>query len=226
MSQHERVLLVDSSGNPIITTPFKFDDTDKLAISAYGKKTVPGDTPFLLDTNGVVYTSIRAAGTTRALGIITAGADGEANDNDQAWTTGLEYLFNGTSWDRGRNNEEVTLLASAARTVSTTSSDQVNYNARGIVWLCNVTSVTDTPSVTLQVQLKDPVSGAYFRYCTLNTLTSVDVQMGILYPGAVETQALGDIEIQGLPLGRTWRLAAQHADSDSITYSVACSYIL
>lgn len=57
---------------------------------------------------------------------------------------GLSHLFNGSTFDRARNNEEVVALASAARTVDTNTATLTNYNGRGLLALLNVTLVSGT----------------------------------------------------------------------------------
>jgi len=58
-------------------------------------------------------------------------SDGMSTTTVALLTGGFLYLFNGSSWDRFYNNQEVILLESAKRTSSTSSSIQVNRNARG-----------------------------------------------------------------------------------------------
>jgi hypothetical protein len=69
--------------------------------------------------------------------------------------------FNGTSLDRTRSNVDVTLLASASRNTTQTSADITTYNNQAIsVWL-DMTNIAAGPSVTLEVQEKDPASAKY-----------------------------------------------------------------
>ena len=64
---HQLIRLVDASGNPILTQAFQMDDTDKPAVSAYGKGTNPGDTPLLVDANGHIQADILTVPTTKVI---------------------------------------------------------------------------------------------------------------------------------------------------------------
>jgi hypothetical protein len=62
-------------------------------------------------------------------------------------------------WSRYRNNHEVTVLASAARTASVNSSDQTNFNARGVVVVVDITAGGGAGSLTVKLTGKDTLSG-------------------------------------------------------------------
>ena len=129
--------------------------------------------------------------------------------------------------DRWLNNTEVTLLASAARTVSTNSPDQTNYNARGVILFLNVTAASGTGGLQMRVRIKDTLTG---NYVNLSDLTSLRTTTGrdtlLLYPGASDTEQ-GDINLAApFPLPRTWGVKVNHGDGSSYTYSLAAAYIL
>lgn len=122
--------------------------------------------------------------------------------------------------------EEGELLASAARTASVQSADQTNHGWAGVILYVEVTAVTATPVVTVIIEGKDPSSGVYFPIATYaNTLTAVSSRAYMLRGGISEDIAETDLEIQGVPLPKTWRVNMSHADADSITYSVGYSYL-
>lgn len=131
------------------------------------------------------------------------------------------HLFNGTTWDRRRNNNEVTVLASAARVSTTASPDQTNYNARGVILILDITAVPSIETVTLTIQGKDALSGKYY------TLLAGAVQVAVatiamrVYPGLI---AVGNLTASDA-LPRTWRANVVHSASGSFTYSVGASYI-
>jgi len=222
----KRALLVDANGNPILTAPLQIDDADKLAVSMYGKSSVAGDKPVLANPSG--YLGIFP-------GTGTAGGDGKTDYGYLLWRDVLDqnrnlsatqYLFNGTTWDRERNNEEITLLASAARTASLFSPDQENYNARGVMISVDVTAIVDTPAITLYVRAIDPTIGGDSNIVIFGAITTVSRNRFLVYPGAVETIAESTLQVQGIALPRKWRIYMSHNDADSITYSVGASYIL
>jgi hypothetical protein len=153
---------------------------------------------------------------------IAAPADGVAASALQVASCGMG--FNGTTWDRVRNNQQGTLLASAARTATVSSSDQTNYNVRGVKVFIDVTAVTGTPSITVAIEEKDSIGGDYKAILTSAAITGILTTPTILtvYPGVTVAANVALSE----PLSRTWRVTVTHANADSITYSVSYCYIL
>jgi len=122
-------------------------------------------------------------------------------------------------------NAEVSLLGSAARTATVSAGDQTNLNARGVIITLDVSAISATPSITLAVEHKDSVAGKYEKLLDGAAVTAVGTHTYIVYPGADTTAREDVVEVSGWPIGRTWRITVTHADSDSITYSVAASYV-
>ena len=200
----------------------QLDDTDKLAVSLYGKGSAAGDTAVATTSAGA---QIVAAGASTNL-----DGDGQAqtviglrSDQGTEHFVGIaNYLYNGSSgWNRQRNNVEATLLASAARTATANSADQTGYNGRRLLIYIDVTSVTDTPSVTPSLQVKDSVGGGYFTVWTAATALTATGDTVYYFADGASGGSFTEILPFGLP-ARTWRVAMTHADSDSITYSVSC----
>ena len=123
--------------------------------------------------------------------------------------------FNGTTWDRQRNNTELTLLASAARTVTTDSADQTNFNGRGIHVVVDITAGA-VLSLVVTIQGKDPVSGKYYTLLASAALTGVSTTVLRVYPAllAVANTIANDI------VPRTWRVDVAAGNATSATYSV------
>lgn len=139
------------------------------------------------------------------------------------------YAYNGTTWDRVRNNVAATGLASAARTVSTPTPDQTNWNSRGAQIILDVTATpNDVQTLQVTVEVKDPVSGKYVQIAAFTALVAsalgaaptTETYAYTMYPGAAETIAATKHELQALPLGRTWRVNVLHSAGGSWTYSV------
>lgn len=150
---------------------------------------------------------------------------GDARSNDNIMATAPSY-FNGVTWDRQRNNAEITVLASASNAAGTrTSADQTNFNARGVLLMLDITALGAAETLTLIVDAKDPVSGIYIG---LTAFVDVGVDTAYtLYPGAVETAAVVALQVQGVALPRTWRVRVTTAPAvNASTYSVGASYIL
>jgi hypothetical protein len=192
---------------------------------------VRGDT-----TNGIDVDVTRVTGTVTVdseLPAAAALADGTANPTTPLVASGLE-LFNGTTWDRARGVTEGTLLASAARTTTTNSADQTNYNATGVVISVDFTATpNNAETITVSLQAKDPVSAKYVTITAFTALTAsalgatptTETYLYSLYPGALETAATAKHEVQALALPRTWRVAMTHSAGGSWTYSVGYSLI-
>lgn len=131
------------------------------------------------------------------------------------------FQWGGTYWDRVRGNVSGTLLASAARTATTSCADQVNYNGRGVRIYINTTSVTGAPSVVFTVEEKDPGSGTYTAILTSAAVTAAGHVVLTVYPGVT---AAANVAVSH-PLPRTFRVTGTHANGDSITYSVGYALI-
>lgn len=164
--------------------------------------------------------------TTTAKAVAAQGiGDALAAAQRAVWAVAAKMGSNGTTLDIERHNLDVTLLASSARTATTNSADQTNHNGRGVLVTLDVTSVTDTPSVVLAIEAKDPASGKYEPLLTATAVTATGTHSYIVYPGGDVTASECIVKSVGFPLPRTWRVSMTHADADSITYSVGAMVI-
>ena len=129
--------------------------------------------------------------------------------------------FDGTNWQKWNNNTEGTLLASAARTATTYSTDQTNYNHKGIYIFINVSAIVTAPSITVRLSMKDSISGLYGAITAVSApITAVGNYIVALHPALIDTAGVYHLACDGL-LPRTWRLRIAHVNSNSITYSVS-----
>jgi len=177
--------------------------------------------------NAAKVAAYSSAGT--AFVISAAGADGEANTVDGQSVYAKPSTFNDTSWDRLRGNTEITLLASAGRTATVNSPDQVNYNARGVLVYLDVSVVNPggTDNISIGLSWKDPVSGEYNELISSAAITAAGNHAYVVYPG-VGVAEEGSIEKQSpYPIPRTWRITVSHSGAtDTFTYSVGASYVV
>ena len=149
------------------------------------------------------------------------GSDSIAVETNRACqiAASMGFAFNGTTFDRVRNNLELELLASAARTASVDSADFTNYNGLGAHFIIDVSAIAATPSIVPTIQGKDPVSGNYYDILVGAAITTVGTTVLKVHPGIspLADGAANDI------LPRTFRISITAADADSITYSVGAN---
>ena len=132
-------------------------------------------------------------------------------------------LYNGSTWDKQRNNMDGTALASALRTSTAQSSDIVNYNGRGMLVVINVTAASGTGGLVLRLAVKDPASGNYIYFNSAPTaVTATGSYAYIFYPG----NNTGGTQSWGTAIPRTFALVVGHNDASNYTYSVGYSLIL
>ncbi len=128
--------------------------------------------------------------------------------------------FNGTNWDRWRNNVAGTLLASAARTEVTISPAQVNHNARGVAIYISVTAWGGSG------YLRPRLRSQNFDLWIVTTVINGVGQYGYLfYPGASQA-AITFLESKQIALPRNWDLYIEVGNAASHTYEVTYSYII
>ena len=169
-------------------------------------------------TKGEMLVALSANGS--QVGVSTSGADGVTNTANSVRTDSRNQLFNGTTWDRARNNMDITALASAARTTTTNSGDLTNYDGRGLHVVVDVTSA-GTGSITITIQGKDAVSGQYYTLLAGAAVTTVSTNVYKVYPGL--TASANAVASDVLP--RTFRILSTHNNANSITYSIGCSVV-
>ena len=140
----------------------------------------------------------------------------------------LQSGFNGTTWDRARNNHNVAVEASSAKVASGNGSTQTNFNASGLFVWVNVTAVSGTtPTLTVRVQWSPDGGTTWLDLDTTNaqtaSITGVTAAVLRIYPG-IATAANAALNA---PLPRTWRLAwTVGGTTPSFTFAAQASYIL
>lgn len=153
----------------------------------------------------------------------TAGSDGQSNTVNALRVSARQNIWNGTTWDRFHGTMELTVLASASRTVQTASADFTNYSARGIKLYLNVSAITGGPGtgIILRLQGKDPVSGSYSSLAAAPTAVAATGLLVYSFYPSVFTAGFAAHNNQALE--RTWRVLMTVSDATPYTYSVgAC----
>jgi hypothetical protein len=176
------------------------------------------------DISGVKYQRVK----------LTVGADGTAADvlppADALAGSGMvavgAMVYNGSTWDRARGNLEGTLLASAARTATTSSAAQTNYNCRGVIVYLNVTVASGTGGLGVVIGATDPASGNGLKLNPDATAVTTTGYRGyIVYPGASATSP-DVVQVTASVLPRNWFVTVFHSNASSYTYSVGYSLIV
>ena len=136
-------------------------------------------------------------------------------------------LYNGTTFDTQRSNYSVTALSLAARTGSTTTSDFVNYNARGIIVYFYITVAGSTGNLLLAIEGKNALGTSQYRQINTSytAATGTGMQAFVVYPGASANANFNRAD--PVPLAKVFRFSVVPSDlSTTWTYSVAFDFIM
>lgn len=188
-----------------------------------GKELFTDDNPAKVSLSGSVSLSSNSGVN---VAVSSRGSDYDSNgSNNLLYTSNYQQAFNGSSWDRWRNNTDGVLLASASRTATNNTGTQTNHNAKGIMLIFDITSIT-TGIVQPYIYGVDPASGtAYALHTGINQFTSVGKHVLVLYPTAGVTGGHVKSFINGI-LPRKFYISVVHGESSPVTYSMSYSLIL
>lgn len=147
--------------------------------------------------------------------------DGDAGANVQAEG---KYQFNGTTWDRERNNTEGTLLALASRTAAT-STVLPNHNGRYLMLYISFASRAGTP--TMLIVIREAGGGSYAAVSSIatppGTNAVIAIGPGIVQSDMVTNYSTGGVFARSVPLPRSILIDVVPTDSTSLTYQVMYS---
>lgn len=118
-------------------------------------------------------------------------------------------------------NESLTILGSAVRTATTTSSDIENKHNIGAHVIIDMTVVPGVETVTFALQGLDETSGEYYTIITSAALVATGTVILKIYPGITTAANLSVSDI--LPL--KFRVVATHSASGNFTYSIGVNII-
>lgn len=153
----------------------------------------------------IVNSQVTNSTGTAMLPNAAASADAYANPTiTQIGADGM--LFNGTTWDRARNNFNVNTGDTGAKTATFNGATQTNYNAAGATIVINMGTVSGTtPTLTAQVQGSADGGTTWYNIAgaVTPTINATGVTTLVVYPGvaAVANAAVSSV------IPRTWRLA-------------------
>lgn len=156
--------------------------------------------------------------------------DGAANPTTAAIDARLS-AFNGSTWDRQRNNAPFTLLAPAGRTAVTSSPVQTNFNASGIMLIISVTAVSGSGGLEPVIYAFTDGSGSNNSQISTNLsshITAIGNYAYEFHPGATGTPpggSFGLIQRNAGSVPRYWGFTMQVDDASSYTYSIIGCYV-
>jgi len=160
---------------------------------------------------------------------VNTGYPGDANAlGNSIDVLSVQYGYNGSSFDRWRNNAPITIFSATARTASENSADLINFNARGFYGHVDVTAVSGTnPTMNLALQGKeDEVTDNYLQiraFTEITTTTTIDF---LFYPTPATSGQYTQTANNVIP--RIWRIAFTigGTDTPTFTFSMAGNYQL
>ncbi len=129
--------------------------------------------------------------------------------------------YNGANVDRARGNIDTAAIITAVGVTTTQNSpDQINFNARGLKLVVNVTAISGG-SLVVAIQGKDAASGTYWTLLASVAVSTTGTFTLTLYPGVAVTANVSASDI----LTRTWRVQVTPTGATA-SYTVGASVIL
>lgn len=114
-----------------------------------------------------------------------------------------------------------TVLASAARTTTTTSDAMPNVGGCDLIVTLVATAKTSSPSITLTVQGYDVASSTWYDIITSAAVTTAAPTTKQVFVGS--NLAASTNVAANQPVPDFWRVKVTHGNTDSITYSVGAT---
>lgn len=115
-----------------------------------------------------------------------------------------------------------TLVVSAARTATVVSA---LFSAEEVICTditIDVTAVSATPTITVKVEGKDPLSGAFYTILTSAGLTATGT---VVLRIGKDIIAAANVAANAM-LPSEYRITSTHTDGDSITYSIGAVHMV
>jgi hypothetical protein len=123
---------------------------------------------------------------------------------------------------KAANADGISALALSAASSSSNGSDLVNEDYKAANIIVDITAISGTtPTLTIDVEGKDPVSGKYYTILESAALSSVSTTVLSVGPGLPVTANLSANAI----LPKTWRVTATiGGGTPSVTATIGVSY--
>lgn len=122
------------------------------------------------------------------------------------------------------NASTAALITHTAAAAGVNGADQTNPGRRGVQLGINITALGGvSPTLTVTIQGKDPVSGQYYNLLTSAAIAATGFTLLTVYPGAPATANVS--APQSLPL--TWRvITAIGGTTPAVTATVAANLLI
>jgi hypothetical protein len=237
-----QVVYIDngSTENVQVRAPGDIAQSPPIAASGQGRWLVPGATQVTVTGSGTGQVRLRFLNDAAARLLADNPPGGSTTSPAYVSLTGgsipagsatigavNEQRYNGSAWEDVYNNTQGTLLASAARTSTTSSPTQTNTNASGVIVILNVSVITGTVTNGLEmfVIIEDPISGTTFGVNNPTAVKAVGEYRIYVGPDAGAGTAPSNIsELVGIALPRTWSISVNDGDTSATSYTYSVSY--
>lgn len=113
---------------------------------------------------------------------------------------------------------DLSLIAAAAQIATQATADQTNVGGRGVKVLVNITAI-GTGSITVQIQGKDPASGAYYTILASAALVANALTVLEVYPGIAAVANLA----ANAALPRVWRVNVVSNNANPVAYTLGAT---
>lgn len=119
--------------------------------------------------------------------------------------------------------DNVSLITHSAASVGVTGGDQVNPSFKGLHVVVDITTITGTtPTLTVTVEGKDPVSGKYYTLLASAALNATGTTVLRIYPGLTASTNVTANDV----LPRTWRVRSTIGGTGpAVTATIAANLI-
>lgn len=127
-----------------------------------------------------------------------------------------------SSSNNATQNVAAALITHAAAAAGVNSADQANSSARGVKVVVDITAITGTPTLTVTLQGKDPISGKYYTLLASAALSAVGTTVLTVYPGLTAAANLTANDV----LPATWRvITAIGGTTPAVTATIAATLL-
>ena len=138
----------------------------------------------------------------------------------------MSEILGGTVGFTRLENTEFTLLASGARSSSTTTEKLENKYYKGVYICLNVSAAPGGDTVAIYVRGYDQISGSVFNLLQGSNISTTGLNTYLIHPGVgLDEDGSSLKKVVPWPLTRNWDVQVYHSGSGSFTYSLSGCYL-